>query len=264
MRSGFVIAAAALGLATAVCAQPRPATDKARVALTPGGGLAGGAYKAAIVIDLAPDTITYWRNPGEAGVPPAFDWSGSANVAKVEVAMPPPERISEAGGDVFGYRNRVAYVATVTPQDAGKPVALAMKMDYAACEKICIPMHAEAKVDLAPTGAPGADAAAVEAAVKLLPRLAQAEEVALLTPVAGGGKPAWRVEPKISGASDLFPEAPDGFFFETARDGAAFRLTLVERPANAPAGPVPVTLTMPAAGGAVQFDARLDAAVGKP
>lgn len=94
MKFGIVIAAAMLALGTPAPAQPRPVADKARVALTPGGGLANGVYRAAIVIDLAPDTITYWRNPGEAGVPPAFDWTGSTNVAKVEVAMPAPERIS--------------------------------------------------------------------------------------------------------------------------------------------------------------------------
>lgn len=139
-----------------------------------------------------------------------------------------------------------------------------MKMDYAACEKICIPMHAEAKVDLTPSAAPGADPATVEAAAKLLPRKTTPGEAAKLTTIAGSAKPAWRVEPKIAGASDLFPEAPDGFFFETVREGPGFLLTMVEKPAAAAPGPVPVRLTMPAPAGAVEFEVRLDATASKP
>lgn len=264
MKRGIIIAAATLALAAGATAQSRPATDKARVGLVSGGGLAAGAYRAGIVIDLAPDTITYWRNPGEAGVPPSFDWSGSKNVARVDVAMPAPRRIVEAGADVFGYEKRVVYVATVTPADPGKPAELAMKMDYAACEKICIPMQAEASLAFAPAAGPGADNAIVEAAVKLLPKKVANTEAAKLTPVVGAAKPTWRVEPKLAGVSDLFPEGPDGFFFETIREGTGFRLTLAEKPATGPAGPVTVRLTMPAAAGSVEFDAGLDVAPGKP
>ena len=238
--------------------------DKARVTFVSGGGLTDGAYQAAIVIDLAPDTTTYWRNPGEAGSPPVFDFSASANLASFEVAMPAPKRIEEAGLDVFGYRTRVAFAVTIRPRDASRVVAADLKMDYAACEKICIPMHAEAKVDLTPSAAPGADPATVEAAAKLLPRKTTPGEAAKLTTIAGSAKPAWRVEPKIAGASDLFPEAPDGFFFETVREGPGFLLTMVEKPAAAAPGPVPVRLTMPAPAGAVEFEVRLDATASKP
>lgn len=253
------LAAALLWVSGAAVAQTRPA-DKASARLVAAGDLSGGAYRAAIVIDLAPETITYWRNPGEAGVPPVFDWSGSQNLARAEVAMPAPTRIDEAGGDVFGYRTQVAYPVTITPADPARPVQVALKMDYAACEKICIPMHAEGRLDLSPDGTRGPDAPFIAAAEAAVPKKVSAESAATLSAVAGAAKPMWRIQPKIAGATDLFAEAPDGYFFETARDGAGFALTMAERP-RADEQPTPVRLTMPAAGGAVEFEVRLD--VGK-
>ena len=217
------------------------------------------------MIALAPDTITYWRNPGEAGVPPVFDFSGSENVKATAVGMPAPARIREAGGDVFGYSGRVAYAVTITPADPAKPVRVALKMDYAACEKICIPMHAEGRLELAPGAAAGADKPAVDDAFAALPRPATLAEAGGLAPVAGADKPSWRFTPAAPGATDLFAEAPDGYFFETARDGAdAFRLVLAERPKAGASQPLPVRLTLAGASGAAEFQVRLDGSSLKP
>jgi len=242
-----------------------PGADKARVSFVSGGGLADGAYHAAIVIDLAPETTTYWRNPGEAGSPPVFDFSGSANLATFEVAMPAPKRIVEAGLDVFGWHDRVAFAVTITPKDAARPVNVALKMDYAACEKICIPMHAEAQLELQPAGGPGAEPAVVAAARAAVPKPVDAGAAASLAPVAGADKPTWIVTPKSTGATDLFAEAPDGFFAETKREpNGAFRLTLVEAPKDAPLPKTPVRLTMPTATGAIEFSVRLDGGRASP
>jgi DsbC/DsbD-like thiol-disulfide interchange protein len=263
VKFGHLAAVACLFLAGSAVAQTR--SDKASVRLIAAGDLSGGVYRAAIIIDLAPDTLTYWRNPGEAGVPPVFDWSGSQNVSRAEVAMPAPSRIEEAGGDVFGYRTRVAYAVTIAPADAAKPVQAALKMDYAACEKICIPMHAEARLDLAPQGKAGPDAADVAAAEAAIPRQVAASEAAMVSPVAGSAKPAWLVRPKTADARDLFAEGPEGYFFETAREGTgAFRLTMAEKPAAPAAGPLTVRLTLAAPAGAQEFSLSLDAGAQKP
>lgn len=242
-----------------------PVNDKARVSFVSGGGLGDGAYQAAIVIDLAPHTTTYWRNPGEAGSPPAFDFSGSSNLASADVAMPAPTRIVEAGMDVFGWHDRVAFAVTIKPKDAAKPVTAALKMDYAACEKICIPMHAEAQLELQPAGGPGSEPAVVTAARAAVPTTMDAGAAASLAPVPGADKPTWIVTPKAGGATDLFAEAPDGYFAETkpAANGA-FRLALVEAPKGAPVPKTPLRLTMPTAAGAIEFSVRLDGGRASP
>lgn len=256
---------AAFALMLPLAAEAAPASDKARVSFVPGGALAHGAYQAAIVIDLAPNTTTYWRNPGEAGAPPSFDFSASANLAGFEVAMPAPQRIVEAGLDVFGWHDRVAFVVTLKPKDAAKPVLADLKMDYAACEKICIPMHAEARLELNPSGAPGAQPDVIEEARAALPKAVAAETAVTLAAVAGADKPAWTVTPRGAEAADLFAEPPDGYFAETKREpNGAFRLTLAEAPKDAAVPKAPVRFTMTTKAGAVEFSLRLDGGRASP
>ena len=125
---------------------------------------------AGFEIALDPGAITYWRDPGEAGVPPTFDFSGSDNLAKAEVEFPAPERIPEPDGSVaFGYRGGVVLPIRVVAADPGKPVRLVAKVNYAVCEKICLPARASAALAL---GAPGAspNAAALDAARGRVPQ----------------------------------------------------------------------------------------------
>src|SRR5690349_18182355 len=56
------------------------------------GGRQDAALLAGIEITLDPGFKTYWRNPGDSGLPPRFDWSGSENVADVEIRYPAPYR----------------------------------------------------------------------------------------------------------------------------------------------------------------------------
>ena len=261
----FWILAAGLLVAAGATAQTRPFADKAQVRFVTAGDLAADGDHAAIVIELAPDTLTYWRNPGEAGVPPSFDWSASQNVAKADLSLPAPTGIKEAGGDVFGYMKRVAYAVRIEPAERSKPVQADLKMDYAACEKICIPMHAEARLELTPTGGPDAKPGVVAEARAALPKPVAAETAVTLAPVAGAAKPTWIVTPKAAGAVDLFAEPPDGYFLETKREpDGSFRLTLAEAPRDAGVPKTPVRFTMPTGAGALEFSLRLDAGRASP
>ena len=85
-------------------------------------------------------------------MPPTFDFSGSDNLAKAEVEFPAPERIPEPDGSVaFGYRGGVVLPIRVAAADPAKPVRLVAKVNYAVCEKICLPARASAALAL---GAP--------------------------------------------------------------------------------------------------------------
>ena len=111
----------------------------------------GAPLRAGIEIRLGRGWHTYWRYPGDAGVPPHFDFAGSQNVKAVEVLWPAPRRLPEAGLDTIGYDRDLILPLHVTPQDAAKPVTLSVKLDYAICEKLCVP--AQTKGALALTGA---------------------------------------------------------------------------------------------------------------
>ena len=84
---------------------------------------------AGVQIELDPGFKTYWRNPGESGLPPAFDWAGSENLAKVEVLWPAPTRFEDASGVSYGYLDGVTFPIRVTAEDQRRPVRLALKLD---------------------------------------------------------------------------------------------------------------------------------------
>jgi DsbC/DsbD-like thiol-disulfide interchange protein len=179
--------------------------------------IAGGVDKtrtnvmrAGIEISLGPGWKTYWRYPGDSGVPPRFDFSRSENVAKVEVLWPAPHVLSDESGHSIGYKDNVIFPLHVTAREPGKPSLLRLDLDYAVCERLCIP--AQAKVELALPG-PADDPvlAASEARVPKPAAIGQAGALAITTVRQETGTRA-RVVVDVtapSGAAvELFAEGP--------------------------------------------------------
>ena len=111
--------------------------------------IADGSGQAGFQIELSPGSITYWRDPGDAGVPPTFDFSRSTNVASAEVDFPAPGRIAESdGSEAFGYQRGVVFPIRVQAADPSRPVTLALDANYAVCEKICLPARAALELNL--------------------------------------------------------------------------------------------------------------------
>ena len=210
-----------------------------------------GPYKAGVELRLEGGAHTYWRTPGEAGVPPVFDFAGSENVKNAVVSYPAPMRIDEAGLDLFGYRGQVIFPVDVELADDSRPAVLALSLDYAVCGAICLPV--KAKVTLAlparPAGAaapPPAspEAAALQAASAKVPLRLDAAARGARFAIArdeGAVPPTWRVrvrtEPDSAAAhgpdaADLFVEFPQGWYFESKRtaDPAEFLIVEVEAP----------------------------------
>src|SRR5216684_7102962 len=122
----------------------------ARTAPT-GPARAGGAtVRAGLEIRLAAGWHTYWRYPGDAGVPPRFDFTGSQNVKSVEVLWPAPLPIPEHDLVTIGYTGDVILPLAVVRENGAKPVKLRLRLDYAVCETLCVP--AEGKAELVLTG----------------------------------------------------------------------------------------------------------------
>jgi DsbC/DsbD-like thiol-disulfide interchange protein len=92
-------------------ATPWVEAQAARVRLLAGGDVAqpGKAVLAGVEITMAEGWKTYWRNPGEAGVPPSFDWAGSSNTASIKVAYPAPMRLVDPAAEMIGYKTSVLF-----------------------------------------------------------------------------------------------------------------------------------------------------------
>jgi DsbC/DsbD-like thiol-disulfide interchange protein len=141
----FLVAAPAF----AADSSPWDGNQRAAVRLIAGAQRAdAGAtvHRAGIEIRLAPGWKTYWRYPGDSGIPPRFDFSGSQNVDRVTLRWPAPQRLTDDGGTSIGYKHDVVFPLDVVPRDATKPVVLALKIDYAVCEKLCVPADGSAEL----------------------------------------------------------------------------------------------------------------------
>jgi DsbC/DsbD-like thiol-disulfide interchange protein len=192
----------------------------------------GRVFRAGIEIKLKDGWKTYWRYPGDSGVPPVLDFSKSQNVKTVTVLYPAPSWFPDgAGGNSIGYKGDVILPLHVVPQDTARPVTLRLKLDYAVCEKVCVPV--EAKLELDVTGAKTANETTLAAAETRVPKPVQigAQDTPSIRAVhreATSAKPRIVVDvaAAIGTPVKLFAEGPT----------AQWALPLPEPVAGAPAG----------------------------
>jgi DsbC/DsbD-like thiol-disulfide interchange protein len=169
--------------------------------------------RAGVEIKLDPGWKTYWRQPGDSGVPPTLDFSGSQNVNSVTVLWPAPERFPDgAGGNSIGYVGQIVFPLRVSPKDAAKPSTVHLKLDYAICGNLCVP--AEATLELALNG-DGAEEATIEKADLRVPRpvaLGAGQDLSIRSVHREPGGEHDRVVVEVSAAKDaevgLFVEGP--------------------------------------------------------
>ncbi|WP_238367859.1 protein-disulfide reductase DsbD family protein [Mesobacterium pallidum] len=82
---------------------------------------------------------TYWRSPGEVGIPPSVDWSGSENVKDIEFLWPAPTRFTAFGIENFGYTGDVVFPLRVSLEDSRGPATLRAQVKLLVCSDICVP-----------------------------------------------------------------------------------------------------------------------------
>lgn len=252
--------------ALALCSLATPALattqeDVLSAQLRPGWQMENGAHMAAVELELAPGWKTYWRSPGDAGIPPVFDWSGSENVKSVRLHWPVPEVFDSNGMQTIGYHEHLVLPIEITPEDPTRSVRLAVAVTLGVCDEICLPASLDLRSDLQLPGAPDS---VIEAA--LAQRAATAGE-------AGVTEVACTVDPIADGlrltATVRIPDpgGPEFVAFETAnrevwvaeavterRGGQLISMTELVPPSGAPfaldrSG---ITMTILAANGAVE------------
>jgi DsbC/DsbD-like thiol-disulfide interchange protein len=182
-RIGVTLAACGIALmlgapAHAADASPWVEDSYSAIRLIAGTNQSGAeSLRAGIEIKMQPAWHTYWRYPGDSGVPPRFSFSGSDNVAAVKVLFPAPHAFTDDVGTTIGYKGNLILPLRVFPRQKDKPVTLRGKIEYAVCDKLCVPV--EAHVELTLAGAGGADNAALAAAEARVPQPVSAAEAGL-------------------------------------------------------------------------------------
>jgi DsbC/DsbD-like thiol-disulfide interchange protein len=223
------------------------------------GSRSGAVLLGGIAFQLQPGWKTYWRTPGDSGVPPRFDFSKSDNIEAVTILWPAPTKFDDgAGGHSLGYHDQIVLPLRIVVKNADKPVTLRATVNYAVCEKLCVPVDAEP--ELAFTSVASTEDSALAAALDTVPKPANIGDPNPLTirDVKRDGKTKVQVDvvvPADAGNVNLFVEGPtpdwslpipepvehspagvkrfsfelDGLPPGANPDGAALKLTLVGR-----------------------------------
>lgn len=98
-----------------------------------------GRHIAAVRFKLKDGWKTYWRSPGDGGIPPRFNWSGSRNVRALDVAWPTPEVYHQDGMTSLGYEHEVVVPVVIEPKRASKDIVLKGQLEIGVCKDICVP-----------------------------------------------------------------------------------------------------------------------------
>ena len=106
--------------------------------------------RAGLHIRLETGWKTYWRSPGDSGVPTVVDWAASNNVDVAGISWPVPKRMVLSGYQSFVYQDEVVLLLDAKPVKAGQAVHLAADVNYAVCKDICVPLLASLKLELQP------------------------------------------------------------------------------------------------------------------
>src|ERR1700692_1100489 len=220
------------------------------------GSRSGAVLLGGVAFELQPGWKTYWRTPGDSGVPPRFDFSKSENVEAVTVLWPAPTKFDDgAGGHSLGYHNQIVLPLRIVAKNSDKPVTLRADINYAVCEKICIPVDANAELAFASVAS--TEDGALSAALDTVPKPASigdpnsltirdvkregkstvlvdvvAPEVKEVSLFVEGPTPDWGLPiPKVLENSPpgvkRFAFEPDGLPPGAKPEGAALKLTLV-------------------------------------
>ena len=242
-----------------------------RTRLVIGPMVAPGEYLAGVQIQMDRGWHTYWRNPGDSGVPPSFDWSQSENTAETIVQWPAPVSIPDAYGTSIGYFDEVVYPVVVKLEDADEQALLRLALDYAVCEEICVPLRSELSVKLEPGGKASDSATGlVNYYSRMVPprqQPAQQHEprIERATSRLDDGRVVLNIEARSSMPAEVFVEGPAQFFISATagvddggRDRARFVVEVGGAKTPDELAGAALTATLVSAQGAVEHSWTVD------
>ena len=183
--------------------------------LLPGWVTPDGARMTALAVELEPGWKTYWRSPGDAGIPPHFDWQAAGNLGEVELFWPRPEVISSGGERTLGYHDRMLLPIRIAPAAPGQPVVPRAVVDLGICLDICVPVQ----VSLEAGPAEPAPDPRIEAALARVPGASEDHPDCRITEIADGmqvtamlpesGRPAGDQVAMEHQSKDIWVSAPE-------------------------------------------------------
>lgn len=198
-----LIAAAVLAMAAATAPQAQGYDHVVRAQMLPGWQMPNGNIMAGVRLSLDPGWKTYWRAPGDAGIPPEFDFGASRNLAAVNVHWPRPEVQLQNGMRTFGYSKAVVLPITFVPENPTSPVRLRGQIELGVCREICVPVSLNVSARLPATGGESAIRAALARQPEAARQAGVGRVVCSAQPIADGLRLTARVSVSQLGAEEF-------------------------------------------------------------
>ena len=221
------------------------------------GGQQDGAYKAGLEIVLDEGWKTYWKVPGDSGIPPQLDLSASQNVQKTIIRWPAPGRFDVGNSQILGYQDAIIFPILVKPEDASGDVTLNLTASVGLCSDLCVPLTADLTLDIPKGGARDlASEMLIDRDLALAPlNASETFGIASLEHEKHDGRPDRLVItahiPDGYGDKDLFVEGPDDWLLPLTKllgpdpkEGETFELILDGLPKNGQSKGVELTFTL--------------------
>jgi DsbC/DsbD-like thiol-disulfide interchange protein/cytochrome c biogenesis protein CcdA len=224
------------------------------VAHAPEGIVPGKPLQLGLKIEHQPHWHTYWKNPGDSGLPTRLEWTLPAGVAAGEIEWPAPRRLPIGPLMNYGYEGTLLLPVTVrVPAGfAGQALDVRLRADWLVCKDVCIPEGGDFALSVPTQAATALHAGLFADARAALPRAvagaqarAEVQDGALVVRVAGLPSD-WQGR-----AIDVFAETA-GVLANAARpetrwDGTAWQARVPLDPARS-AGPETLPLVLTSAG----------------
>lgn len=140
-------------LVPAAHAQSTARTGHADVVLQADTSVVAAGEVVWLGVSITPDEgwHTYWRNPGDSGLPTTIDWTLPEGFIAGDINWPIPHAVPYGPLMNFGYKDKHLLLVPVNvPADLGNKQSLALKarVDFLICEEICIPEGTDVSLTL--------------------------------------------------------------------------------------------------------------------
>jgi thiol:disulfide interchange protein DsbD len=147
------------------------------VAHAPEGVAPGRPLWLGLAIDHPPGWHTYWRNPGDAGLPTTLRWSLPDGFAAGAIEWPLPRRVQVGPLVSFGYVGALLLPVRVSVPEGfdGTVLPVRLRADWLVCKDVCIPEGGDFALDIPAQASTSAHAARFAAAWAQQPQPVQAQ-----------------------------------------------------------------------------------------
>ena len=97
-------------------------------------------FLGGIKVTLLPEWKIYWKNPGDAGLPPSISLENGNNIKSINLLFPSPTRFNFYDIETLGYENEVIFPIEIQVLDSNIPLSGQLVFDAQVCSKICVPI----------------------------------------------------------------------------------------------------------------------------